>query len=58
LERTFGEGIRKWRLEQRLFQRDLAKIIGLDEMTRVNLEKGGTKLAKKNLERLMTIPKT
>jgi len=42
-DRTLGERIRKWRLERALFQRDLAKIIGVDEMTIVNWEKGGTK---------------
>jgi DNA-binding XRE family transcriptional regulator len=42
-------------LEQGLFQRDLAKIIGVDEMTIVNWEKGRTKPIKQNLERLEKI---
>jgi predicted transcriptional regulator len=49
---TFGDYIRKWRLEQGLFQRDLAKVIGVDEMTIVNWETGKTKPAKNNLERI------
>jgi DNA-binding transcriptional regulator YiaG len=53
--RTLGERIKKWRLEQELFQRDLAKMIGVDEMTIVNWETGKTKPTKKNLERLKTI---
>jgi DNA-binding XRE family transcriptional regulator len=54
-DRTLGERIRKWRLEQGLFQRDLAKIIGVDEMTIVNWEKGRTKPTKKNWERIKEI---
>jgi transcriptional regulator with XRE-family HTH domain len=50
-----GERIKKWRLEQGLFQRDLAKIIGVDEMTIVNWEKGRTRPKGKNLERIKTI---
>jgi DNA-binding XRE family transcriptional regulator len=38
-----GERIQKWRLEQGLFQKDLAKMIGVAEMTIVNSEKGRTK---------------
>jgi transcriptional regulator with XRE-family HTH domain len=49
---TLGEIIRKWRLEQGLFQRDLARMLGVDEMTIVNWEKGKTKPAKRYLERL------
>jgi len=55
LGRTLGERIRKWRLEQGLFQRDLAKMIGVDEMTIVNWEKGRTKPTKKNLEKLRAV---
>jgi len=55
-DRTLGEQIKKWRLEKGLFQVDLAKKIRGDEMTVVNLEKGGTNPtplpAKKNLEEL------
>jgi DNA-binding XRE family transcriptional regulator len=50
--KTLGEGIRKWRLEQGLFQKNLAKMIGVDERTIVNWEKGRKKPAKKNLEKL------
>jgi DNA-binding XRE family transcriptional regulator len=42
---TFGERIRKWRMEQGLFQRDFAKMLGVDEMTIVNWEKGLTRPA-------------
>jgi DNA-binding XRE family transcriptional regulator len=42
-------------LEQGLFQRDLAKLIGVDEMTIVNWEKGKTKPDRKNLERIKKI---
>jgi DNA-binding XRE family transcriptional regulator len=54
-ERNLGERIKKWRLEQGLFQRDLAKLIGVDEMTIVNWEKGKTKPDRKNLERIKKI---
>ena len=47
--RTLGERIRKGGLEQSLFQKDLAKIIGVNEMTIVNCEKGRTKPTKRNL---------
>ena len=54
-DRTLGERIKKWRLEHGLFQKDLAKMIGVDEMTIVNWEKGRTKPVKKSLERLEKI---
>jgi transcriptional regulator with XRE-family HTH domain len=54
-DRTLGERIKKWRLERGLFQRNLAKLIGVDEMTIVNWEKGRTKPTKKNLEQLQKI---
>jgi DNA-binding XRE family transcriptional regulator len=50
--RTLGERIRKWRLEQGLFQRDLANSIGVDEMTIVNWEKGRTRPGKESLKKL------
>jgi len=50
-----GERIRKWRLEHGLFQVDLAKMIGVSEMTIVNWEKGRTKPAKEYLKRLEKI---
>jgi len=30
---TLGEGIKKWRLERGLFQRDLAKMVSVNEMS-------------------------
>jgi transcriptional regulator with XRE-family HTH domain len=53
--RTLGDRIKKWRLEQGFLQRDLAKIIGVSEMTIVNWEKGRTKPTKKNLEGLQKL---
>ncbi len=50
---TLGERIKKWRLEQGLFERNLAKIIGVSEMTIVNWERG--RPDRKNSERLETI---
>jgi transcriptional regulator with XRE-family HTH domain len=50
-----GERIKKWRLEQGLIQKELAKLIGVDEMTVVNWEKGRTKPIKQNLEKLEKI---
>jgi DNA-binding XRE family transcriptional regulator len=49
---TLGEYIRKRRSEQGLFQKDLAEMIGLDEMTVLNLEKRRTKPNKQNLEKV------
>jgi transcriptional regulator with XRE-family HTH domain len=46
-----GERIREWRLEQGLFQRDLAKIVGVNEITIVNWKKGRTKPTEKNILR-------
>jgi len=54
-DRTLGEQIKKRRFEQGVFQRDLAKMIGVDEMTIVNWEKGRTKPTQKNIERIKTI---
>jgi len=54
-DRTLGEWIKKWRLEQGLFQVDLAKRIGVSEMTIVNWEKRRTKPVKKSLEKLEKI---
>jgi DNA-binding XRE family transcriptional regulator len=51
-DETLGERTRKWRLERGLFPRNLAKKIGVSEMTIVNWEKGKTKPVKKNLERI------
>jgi DNA-binding XRE family transcriptional regulator len=54
-DRTLGERIRKWRLEHGLFQTDLAKKIGVSEMSIVNWEKGRTRPNKQSLERLEKI---
>ena len=54
-DQTLGERIKKWRLERGLFQVDLAKKIGVSEMTIVNWEKGRTKPIKQYFERLKKI---
>jgi DNA-binding XRE family transcriptional regulator len=54
-DRTLAELIRKWRLEPGLFQRDLAKMIGVNEMTIVNWEKGRVRPTKRNLEKLRAV---
>ncbi len=54
-DKTLGERIRKWRLEQGLFQVDLAKRVGVSEMTIVNWEKGRAKPVKEHLKRLEKI---
>jgi len=50
--KTFRDYIRKWRMEKGICQADLAKRIGVNEMTIVNWEKGKTKPAQKYLQRL------
>jgi len=50
-----GERIREWRLERGLFQRDLAKMVGVNEITIVNWEKGSTKPTEKNILRIKEI---
>jgi len=54
-DQTLGDLIKKWRLEKGVFQKNLAKMIGVSEMTIVNWEKGRTKPTKKNLERIKEI---
>ncbi len=54
-DRTLEERIKKWRLEQGLLQRNLAKIIGVNEMTIVNWEKGRVRPTKRNLEKLRAL---
>jgi DNA-binding XRE family transcriptional regulator len=54
-DRTLGERLKKCRLERGLFQVDLAKRVGVSEMTIVNWKTGKTKPRKKNLEKLKTI---
>jgi DNA-binding XRE family transcriptional regulator len=49
---TIGDFIKKLRIEQGLFQKELAEGIAVDEMTIVNWEKSGTKPARKHIERL------
>ncbi len=51
-EGTFGEKIRKFRLERGLRQKDLAIVLGVNEMTIVNWELDRRKPAKRHLERL------
>ena len=51
-DRTLGERIKKWRLDQGLFQKELAKIIGVDEMTVVNWEKIKTRPMAAKLKKL------
>jgi ribosome-binding protein aMBF1 (putative translation factor) len=52
---TYGERIKKWRLEQGIIQKDLAKLIGVDEMTINNWERGKTKPAQVNLKKIEEI---
>jgi ribosome-binding protein aMBF1 (putative translation factor) len=54
---TLGKCIKKWRLEQGIFQSDLARMIGVNEMTIVNWKKERTKPVKKNLEGLQKLLK-
>ena len=54
-DQTLGEHIKKWRLERGLFQVDLAKKVGVSEMTIVNWEKGRTKPIKQYFERIEKI---
>jgi DNA-binding transcriptional regulator YiaG len=54
-DQTLGERIKKWRLEKGVFQKDLAKRVGVSEMTIVNWEKGRTKPMKQYFERLQNI---
>jgi len=53
--RNLGEIIKKWRLEQGLFQKDLAKLIEVDVMTIINWEMGKTQPAKKKMEKIKEI---
>jgi len=50
-----GERIREWNLERRLFQRDLAKIVGVNEITIFNWETGRIKPTEKNILRIKDI---
>ncbi|MBI5762140.1 MAG: helix-turn-helix transcriptional regulator [Planctomycetes bacterium] len=44
---TFGERLKKWRLDRGLRQADVAKQLGVDPMTIVNWERGRTKPRRK-----------
>jgi len=57
-DRTLGERIKKWRVERGLFLKELARMIGVGEMTIVDWEKGGIRLIKWNLEKLNKILET
>jgi len=50
-----SKNVGKMRLRQGLFQKDLAKLIGVDEMSIVNCETGKTEPRKRNLEKLKAI---
>ena len=49
---TIGDVVKKLRTERGLFQKELAKGIGVDEMTIVNWEKSRTTPGRKHMERL------
>jgi transcriptional regulator with XRE-family HTH domain len=51
-EGTFGEKIRKFRLERGLRQKGLAILLGANEMTIVNWEMDRRKPSKRHMERL------
>jgi DNA-binding transcriptional regulator YiaG len=57
-DRTSGEHIKKWRLEEGLFQKGLAKRIGVKGMKIVNWEEKQTKPRRKNLERIKEFLRT
>jgi hypothetical protein len=52
---TLADHIRKYRKDEGILQVDLARKIGVSEMTIVNWEKGRTKPIKQNFERLEKI---
>jgi len=49
---TIGDVIRKLRIERGLFQKQLARGIGVDEVTIVNWEKSRTRPGRRHMERL------
>ena len=51
--KTFGQKLKKFRMERELFQKQLAEMLGVDEMTVVNWEKDRRKPIKKNKENLI-----
>jgi DNA-binding XRE family transcriptional regulator len=53
--RTVGARIRRLRLEQALYQKHLAELVGVDEMTIVNWEKDRTVPKGERLNRLARI---
>jgi len=50
--KTLGQWIRRLRLENGLFQRELARLIGVDETTIVNWEKDRTRPGEKHISKL------
>ena len=53
---NLGEYIKKWRLEQGLLQTELAKMLGVNEMTIVNWETGKTKPTVASLKKIEKSP--
>ena len=52
--KTFGEKLRKWRIDRGLFIKDLAKMIDVTPDTIINWEKRNVKPNRKNLEKIKT----
>jgi len=50
--RTFGEKLRKWRMDKGFFIKDLAKMIGVTPDTIINWEKRDVKPSKENLKKI------
>ncbi|MFX0066100.1 MAG: helix-turn-helix domain-containing protein [Candidatus Hermodarchaeota archaeon] len=55
--KTLGERIKKKRMDMGLFQKDIARIIGVSTDTVTNWEKGRTKPCRKTLVKLMDVMK-
>jgi DNA-binding XRE family transcriptional regulator len=51
--KTLGERLKKKRMDMGLFQKDVARVIGVSTDTITNWEKGRTKSSKNNLERII-----
>jgi transcriptional regulator with XRE-family HTH domain len=51
---TIGDAIRKRRLDLGLKQQDVARIIGCDQMSVLNWEKGHTQPSAKHMPQMMT----
>lgn len=52
--KTIGDAIRKKRLDLGLKQQDVARIIGCDQMSVLNWEKGHTQPCAKHMPQMMT----